>query len=432
MNGKIIKCIALGLFAFVGLLIVTGLVLVMFGLFTDGKPPNTSDLIPKRIPIADSENGFLLLRNIGPLVHWDRNEQTSKDWLQGKNWDQAKVDELLSQNREALARLDRALALPGFQFEEMKSIDQKVEYLTPIMDLWRVKNLSAISRWRQKKEHTAIEESFQTLELGHRILNGGGVLIHFLVGIAVETNALNNFSRFASDASLQQIGELKSAILRLETYADHTDSLINAMKAESVGFTKIIGDITSRRLSLANMSITPAPPLDNMSMRLLFQPNNTRILFAETYRQIIMEAPLIYDKAEKEPGWLKTYKTKSSMERLLSPNAAGNMLCAIAMSPVISIVSKKCRITAQVRMTQVLLAVRCHWLEHGKLPDTLDELVPAYLPAVPIDEYDGKTLRYSAARKVIYSVGKDLIDSGGDLSDDNKERDKEPTLKINW
>ena len=51
----------------------------------------------------------------------------------------------------------------------------------------------------------------------------------------------------------------------------------------------------------------------------------------------------------------------------------------------------------------------------GALPDSLAQLVPAYLPAVPIDPYSGREIRYvkTADRTVVYSVGKNEKDEGG-------------------
>ena len=39
--------------------------------------------------------------------------------------------------------------------------------------------------------------------------------------------------------------------------------------------------------------------------------------------------------------------------------------------------------------------------------------MPEFLPAVPLDGFDGKPVRYSPAKKVVYSVGEDGLDSGG-------------------
>jgi hypothetical protein len=51
----------------------------------------------------------------------------------------------------------------------------------------------------------------------------------------------------------------------------------------------------------------------------------------------------------------------------------------------------------------------------GHLPENLNELMPQFLPAVPIDPFDGQPLRCHRLAKgyVIYSVGSDGHDDGG-------------------
>ena len=50
---------------------------------------------------------------------------------------------------------------------------------------------------------------------------------------------------------------------------------------------------------------------------------------------------------------------------------------------------------AQVYLSETALAIERYRLaHHDQLPATLQDLVPAYLPAVPADPFDGKPLRY--------------------------------------
>lgn len=51
----------------------------------------------------------------------------------------------------------------------------------------------------------------------------------------------------------------------------------------------------------------------------------------------------------------------------------------------------------------------------GSLPDSLTDLLPAYLDAVPPDPFDGKDIRYKKLDTgfVVYCVGKDKKDDGG-------------------
>jgi len=72
---------------------------------------------------------------------------------------------------------------------------------------------------------------------------------------------------------------------------------------------------------------------------------------------------------------------------------------------------------AQVRLTRTSLLLRAWTLEHGgQLPDSLEALVPEYLPELPVDPYDGKPLRYDQAK--LWSVGGDLKDDGGEMNND--------------
>jgi hypothetical protein len=73
--------------------------------------------------------------------------------------------------------------------------------------------------------------------------------------------------------------------------------------------------------------------------------------------------------------------------------------------------------SAERRMAAAVLAVRLFAVEQGRLPRNLDELVPAYLPAVPIDPMGsgGQKLKYLADEKrpIIYSVGTNGTDELG-------------------
>lgn len=71
---------------------------------------------------------------------------------------------------------------------------------------------------------------------------------------------------------------------------------------------------------------------------------------------------------------------------------------------------------AYMRVVQTALAIERWRLAHnGRLPDSLTDLVPGYLPTIPLDPFDEKPLRYkkSAQGYVVYSIGPDLIDDGG-------------------
>jgi hypothetical protein len=72
---------------------------------------------------------------------------------------------------------------------------------------------------------------------------------------------------------------------------------------------------------------------------------------------------------------------------------------------------------AHVRCMAALLAAERFRLKHSRWPPALAELTPDYLPAVPLDPFDGKPLRYKRLDDgvIVYSVGRDETDDGGTL-----------------
>ncbi|MBW7988938.1 MAG: hypothetical protein FVQ84_02800 [Planctomycetes bacterium] len=89
------------------------------------------------------------------------------------------------------------------------------------------------------------------------------------------------------------------------------------------------------------------------------------------------------------------------------------------------------RNVAQLRTARVALAIQRYRLDTGNLPDTLGDLVPIYIDAVPGDPFDGRTLRYDKLETgfVVYSVGEDKRDDGGRERLPRGERNK---ASSNW
>ena len=70
-------------------------------------------------------------------------------------------------------------------------------------------------------------------------------------------------------------------------------------------------------------------------------------------------------------------------------------------------------------LAMTALAVERYRRDHdGVAPSSLEEIVPRYLDAVPIDPRSGKPLRYitRADRFIVYSIGANRVDDGGDQS----------------
>lgn len=77
--------------------------------------------------------------------------------------------------------------------------------------------------------------------------------------------------------------------------------------------------------------------------------------------------------------------------------------------------AKDASMRAHCRLTQCALVVEQFRETYSRLPGSLVELAPRFLPVVPEDPFDGKPLRYRVFDEgyLIYSIDEDGQDDGG-------------------
>lgn len=99
------------------------------------------------------------------------------------------------------------------------------------------------------------------------------------------------------------------------------------------------------------------------------------------------------------------------------PNEPNRMLSRAILPAVDKVAQAHWRTTAEVRCAAAGLACERYRQAHGRWPGALAELVPAFLPAVPIDPFSGEPLRLAKPPHgiVVYSVGSPPSDTAGTL-----------------
>src|SRR3989344_3491603 len=81
--------------------------------------------------------------------------------------------------------------------------------------------------------------------------------------------------------------------------------------------------------------------------------------------------------------------------------------------------------------SSTIIAIKAFTNENRNYPASLNELVPRYLPSIPQDPFGDKALKYSMNKKIIYSVGRDMQDTGGSTGDDWRQM-SDPTFEIDF
>ena len=163
--------------------------------------------------------------------------------------------------------------------------------------------------------------------------------------------------------------------------------------------------------------------------RILFKPNATLRLFAESFRELKNEI--------SQPAFVRSDQIEARLQRRAQVggfsggfNRAGLDYFAARIRIYSALPDKVALARAHHLLVQTLFAVRRYVQREGRLPGKLEDLIPVYLAEPPKDPFSGELLRYNPAKGVIYSVGTDLKDDGGHPDEVPLSDSEEPTLLI--
>lgn len=89
-----------------------------------------------------------------------------------------------------------------------------------------------------------------------------------------------------------------------------------------------------------------------------------------------------------------------------------------------SVIGRAAEAEVRRRLIVAGIALKRFVIQRRVYPRSLSDLVPSFLPSVPMDFMDGKELRYRAedGRFLLYSVGPDCVDNGGTMPTPNARR----------
>jgi hypothetical protein len=445
----------------VTLVIAVGLWIALAGvalalLLHDDDPPQDADLRPQRDTISEDENAFPVFeRAIAALSlpgrdpaytsFWDLTpeEQDREDrppaekelyerMTDGEAWDDALAAKVLARNAEALAQWQEGMARPRLQAPEVRTLYGGL----PDVDGWlQLANLLYVVGEARRKAGDvdgALDLAVQTMRFGHRIQADANCLLTWLVGLTVSGMGRTRLMDVAREHPLPA-DRLRALAADVAPYAPSAAGLANDYRAEYVILADAVDKVHSgevKPFSTCEVDHVPSP-LERFLWRIVhppvFKPNRTKRLFAQRLGPMIETAGRPYKDVPRHDWEAR----KGDIITLIgSGNAVGRFLAIVSSRPAYVYTSAELRCAADLEhaAARLRLAARAYELEKGRPPPSLEALVPGYLDAVPADPFDGKPLRYDPARRLVWSVGKDLVDEGADftfealLAEKRKER----------
>ncbi|MGB2780071.1 MAG: hypothetical protein WBD63_01170 [Phycisphaerae bacterium] len=407
-------------------------------LSVDEAPLDDSDLRVERAEVPDEENGYGYFTRMSEVVDMpeetgesseEEGEQTEPPTgralvdaiLEGRAWDADFVADLWRRNEEAIRLLDEGLACETVQAPPM-AIGTLIPEVFGWIDVARLVDLHTVLLFKQGVEVEAFEEAMRLVRFGQAIEGSKGGMVHYLVGAMVKGMGLARLRAMSHGTTLG--GEvLTSYARRLGAYGANEQGMADAFRVEYEMCLQVLEDYAAGKFSLeefGRVGSAPSQPASSRPLPFFFHPNETRNLFVQAFRPMVESASLPFSEAQVMRSGIPARHLLDGWRLWLEGNGMGVRLYSILSSATDTALKQKCREASEVAATRVLLAMKAFKVEKRRLPETLDELVPEYLDAVPLDDFDGKPLRYNAENKVLYSVGEDLKDGGGMTKEEQK------------
>lgn len=246
------------------------------------------------------------------------------------------------------------------------------------------------------------------------------LLIGFLVGITADAQALEALwlglrERVFAEAELRQLQEVYAG-------AETAKALLQAMRGELAAGVDAVEHAQESREDFISGIANDISGKDTGALRLL--PSG---LFNH-WKSVIGEVEMRYLIMPLKQGIPAAVRAGEALEQEIK--SRGNVvrhpdwIMARLMVPAVKQVSLSAWLAA-ARREQALAAIALErfFAKHGAYPAKLEELVPEFLPAVPLDPCDGMPLRYrrtETGRFTLWCVGVDGRDDLGKVSVDAK------------
>jgi hypothetical protein len=416
-------------------LVFTGVARVLL-LGQDDPSVNDADLQLTRLEIPDEENAWFYFekaarefekymeqatRNPATLEKSRKRRITAQkiekvtSLFYRHKWQPDQAKKVLGENQKLLEYFDEGMACQKIQIPEIAfstqddGINISQQYIS-----W-VNSLRALYLFDTGQEKEAFDETMKTIRFGQRIENSSGSMSYFLGGQAIKAEGMKHLRDFLKITSLSSEA-LKPYVAELQNYRITLEGWSNTIKQEYHIFSDSIGDTSTEKL---HDEMEPDVSYDSSGLHSpLFLPKNTKNLMAEFYRKMIQNGSLPY--AQQKP--LTPFESEG-LKSLLTRNSEGKAGINISIPIYNQFLLMKYMENNEVAATRCMIALKCYQLNKGELPESLAQLVPTYLDAVPLDDFDGKPLRYNREKKILYSVGEDLIDNGGVINPQNRKQE---------
>lgn len=269
-------------------------------------------------------------------------------------------------------------------------------------------------------------------------LQSAGNLISYHIGIAIHTMCLSNINSMIDNNEIPP-DALQTVFKLIEINRVSVQSLKDSFSGEYYYQKNMLENEKHARDLVCNDSMEGDrfgvliwPTCRIAPSKLFIKRNTTERKLYLLYSFFIHEAELstsdFKTNLNTTPGMVYNYNPKiiichsfllnelpllKSMRLFIKGNAVGEDLVWHIWRDFRIIKWTYLAVEAKNNALLFKTAIKIYENDNGKLPEKGSVLIPKYLDRIPEDPFSRKPLKYSAKRKMIYSIGFDLKDNGG-------------------
>jgi len=386
------------------LLTAAALVSTLNKKFDEAKKAGTIDFSDKEVPQETK-----IARAVYEFNKWGGAGLLEREG--GSEWNDGRLPYLEKFLQEEETQIALELTKQGaeegwgvFEVEWSKGFEALMPHLAEMRNHARLLRLEAYVL-AKKGDIKGAMENVRLMFRIRRLIDNDPTLISKLVGIAIDSIACSTIGGILLQGSPDK-EDVEKALQELkgrEKSNRLTHAFLGEVAAGLQGFEAV-----DKNLEEARMILRQKPHLLH---KLFFEVVWIRSLDEYNYlkkMRFLREASKReFPDALDEPG-LEELETRMRPVYM-------NLLTNILTPALARALWAEARADASIRMARIALALSLYRSESGSYPDSLDVLVPKYLPEMQIDPFDGKPIRYKrkADGYILYSIDINRKDDGG-------------------
>jgi len=340
--------------------IIPGLLSLFAG--KDIAPVDDSIMELQVINIPESENAFYDLNKLYDtdkmsevinLKDFPYKKDIVSGYLKSDTWDQDAIDDVLAANREVLGYFTDAAAKGQFQSPYTNdpseiSINMPVVAMNPWREISRLSGVKAINLARNGQSEEALDEAMKIVIVGDSIMKSQGVLISYLVGIAMQDTGLDVLQKVISMTPDDYSGfdKYRGELEKHRPAANPTPFVIEYLAHKKVWLE--IRQSTDKYMPKVWKFL--------LSNRFYFKPNLTVSYLFNSSAKVVVEskkecsdmrgAVEERDMSLEGPNFFKAYFTE---------NAVGKKLVNTSFTALGNVLNKRCALETKFDETMVIM-----------------------------------------------------------------------------